>query len=125
MTDLVLVALLKARNQIARPGYFYKLNYYKYSNDKTSGENLISGEFDHPCCIYGAVGFAVNQHPLEFGKSTLGREVINSLTKYIPSYMPTPKRNWLGLTEFGIRSTTTQADVVDLFNRAISARMQR
>ncbi len=114
MTNPVLIALLKARNQIARPNYFYKENYYKYPNDEGGG-------FDYPCCIYGAVGFAVNQHPLEFGKSTLGRKVINCLKDHIPSYMPIPRRKWFGLIEFQECKTTTQKDVVALFNRAIMA----
>lgn len=106
MVDLVLQALKKARSQIARPGYFHKHQYYAGKDDI---KNL-----DRPCCIYGAIGFAVDAHPRRFTSGSLGRQVACELYPFVA--------NHISLFEYSDHVTTTQNNVVALFTRAIEAR---
>ncbi len=115
MTDSVVTALIKARDQIGRPGYFHKGSNYNRLSDETG--------YNHPCCIYGAVGFALNQNPGYFKNDSIGRRVIDLLREHIPDHlMHVSGQRKLSLIEYGDRATTSQGDVVALFNRAIDAR---
>ena len=106
MVDLVLQALKKARSQIARPGYFHKHQYYAGKDDKL--------DLDRPCCIYGAIGFAVNVHPRRFTPGSLGKLTASALYSFVPEHIT--------LFEYSDHKTTTQNDMVALFTRAIEAR---
>jgi len=115
MTDLILEAMTRARNQIARPGYFFKGNYYKKSDLDTG--------LDFPCCIYGAVGYGVDYHPRNFTTGDLSRQIITLLRLQIPTRLKhVSLLRELSLIKYGDRIATTQDDVVALFDRAIEKR---
>ncbi len=114
-TDLVLTALTKARDQIARPGYFFKGRYYNRSSSDDG--------YDYPCCIYGAIGFALDQYPDSFHDNSIGRRTVDLLRDQIPDHlMHISGQRKLSLIEYGDKATTSQEDVVALFNRTIDAR---
>lgn len=120
MTDPILEGLIKARDQIGRPGYFHKHGYYKKCSDDLG--------LDYPCCVYGAVGFAVDKHPahnhgIDFSSSEVGMTIITMLKGLVPTHLRhSSSERGLSLIEYTDRKATTQADVVNLFNRAIERR---
>ena len=116
--DLVLDGLTKARDFLYFLTFLTETGYFKYEIGKK--------RFDYPCCIYGAVTFATNQHPVTFAFGTLGRKIIEILKSCIPTHlMHRSGTRGLSLIEYSDRVATTQEDVVALFNRAIDKRAER
>lgn len=112
MNDPILEGLIKTRDQIARPGFFNKRQYYNELAGGSSSRKML----DHPCCIFGAVGFAIDVYPTNFALGSLGRKIINLLEQHVPN------GNYIGLIQFNDHKDTTQDDIVALCNRAIEAR---
>lgn len=111
MADPILEGLIKTRNQIARPGFFHKKQYYNNFDD----EILDRKKYDLPCCIFGAVGFATNVHPASFAVGSLGRKIIELLEQHVPNF-------FVGLIHFNDYENTTQDDMIALCDRTIKAR---